>query len=75
MTGNDLLAEFVTRDELAKILDMSPRTLYRYSTMPNGLPFVMIGGRVHYRLPSVKKWLESRENQPNPTNARRRRSA
>ncbi|MGY5803385.1 helix-turn-helix domain-containing protein [Rhizobium sp. LEGMi12c] len=72
MTGNDLLAEFVTRDELAKILDISPRTIYRYSSRPNGLPFALIGGRVRYRLSSVRKWLESQERQPNPTGARRR---
>ncbi len=75
MSNIDLLSDFVTREELSRILSISPRTIYRYSQMPNGLPYAMIGGRVHYRISSVKKWLESREKQPNPTNVRGRRSA
>lgn len=74
MTNSDLLSEFVTRDELAKILGISPRTIARYSTVPNGLPSLVIGGRVRYRLSSVSKWLESREKHPNPTRGRRRSS-
>ncbi|MHC2298225.1 helix-turn-helix domain-containing protein [Rhizobium mongolense] len=75
MTGNDILSEFVSREDLATLLKISPRTIARYSTLPNGLPSLMIGGRAMYRLSSVQKWLESREKQPNPIGSRRRRSA
>lgn len=72
MTANELLSEFVSREELAKLLKISPRTVDRYGTLPNGLPFLMIGGRKMFRLSSVEKWLAAREKHPNPVNSRRR---
>lgn len=66
MSNSGLLHEYITRDELAQQLDLSTRTIIRYSKRPNGLPFLKIGGKVRYRLQSVRTWLDAQEYHPNP---------
>lgn len=63
MTG--LLSEYLTRDQLAEELRVTPRTIIRWQSTADGLPHVQIGGRVLYRVASVKAWLESKERKPN----------
>lgn len=65
MSPAELIADYVDRASLAEALKVSPRTLSRYESQPDGLPSVMIGGRKCYRLESVRKWLERRERHPN----------
>ena len=65
MTTHRLLEEYISRSELATALAVVPRTLARYEALPNGLPSVMIGGRKLYRLESVRRWIEGREQHPN----------
>lgn len=66
-----ILEEYLNRDDLAKELGCSPRTVCRYENEPDGLPSTRIGGRVLYHLASVRSWLSRRERKPNP----RRRAA
>lgn len=65
-----LLDDYLTRDELATELRVTPRTVIRWQNMVDGLPYVEIGGRVLYRRQSIIDWLKSRERTPN-----RRRAA
>ena len=71
MNAKELTADLISRDELAAVLDVTPRTLSRYENQPDGLPSVLIGWRKFYRYESVRKWLAQRERHPN----RRRRAA
>ncbi|WP_420801302.1 helix-turn-helix domain-containing protein [Pinisolibacter aquiterrae] len=57
--------------EIAAELGVSSRTVKRWRAMPDGLPFIALGGRIFYRRSSVRSWIEGRECFPN----RRRRSA
>jgi excisionase family DNA binding protein len=60
-----LLDDYLTCDELAAELRVSPRTVKRWQAAPDGLPYTEMGGRVLYRRASVRAWLESRERHPN----------
>jgi phage terminase Nu1 subunit (DNA packaging protein) len=70
MSPAELIADYVDRASLAEALKVSPRTISRYENQPDGLPSLLIGGRKHYRMESVRKWLDRREQHPN----RRRRA-
>ena len=60
-----LLDEFLTREQLASELHVTPRTLARWQSQPNGIPTTRIGGRVLFNIDSVRGWLKSREVRPN----------
>lgn len=62
----DLLNDLIPRDQLARALNLSKRTLMRYEQQPGGLPSLMIGGRKFYRAQSIRDWLAKRETRPNP---------
>jgi excisionase family DNA binding protein len=61
-----LLADYLTREELAKELRVTPRTINRWRDMPDGIPCTEIGGRVLYRRAAIEQWLKAHERQPNP---------
>ncbi len=63
---SQLLDDYRTRPALAAELGVSERTLIRWQHEPNGLPYVELGGRILYRLASVRAWIESKERRPNP---------
>lgn len=65
-----LLDEYLDRPSLAAELKVSERTLIRWQHLPDGLPYVELGGRILYRVPSVKAWIEALERKPNPRKAR-----
>lgn len=64
-TGN-LLAGYVTRDQLAAEWNCHPRTIARYEQMPNGLPFLQIGGRKLYAIRDARAFMARRIVKPNP---------
>jgi len=66
-----ILQDYMTRDELATELGVTPRTIMRWQDQPDGLPYVEMGGRIIYRRQSILTWLEGRERRPN----QRRRAA
>lgn len=61
-----LLEGYISKADLARELDVHPKTIERYESLPNGLPSTLIGGRKLYRRTSVIAWLEARERKPNP---------
>lgn len=67
-----LLSDTLTRKELAAELHCSERTIIRMEKIPDGLPSLLIAGKVYYRRTSVLQWLERRERRPNPTRRTRR---
>ncbi|MEI9899636.1 MAG: hypothetical protein WDN31_05240 [Hyphomicrobium sp.] len=62
-----ILDEYLPREQLAKDMNVTVRTLDRWARAPDGLPFTKIGGRIFFRIASVRAWLAARERAPNPT--------
>ena len=59
----NLLADFLTQDEVAAELKISERTLDRWRRLDEGPPITKLGRRVLYRRPSLQAWLCRREHQ------------
>jgi predicted DNA-binding transcriptional regulator AlpA len=67
-----VLEGFLRREELARQLGLSPRTIDRWEALRKGPPRVSIGRTILYNIQSVREWLVSQERQAFP--AKRRRS-
>ena len=61
-----LMAGYVTRAELAAEWNCHERTIARYEQMPDGLPFLCIGGRKLYRIEDARAFMDRRVTTPNP---------
>lgn len=66
-----LLQDYMTRDQLAAELNVTPRTIIRWQQQPDGLPYVEMVGRILYRRQSILAWIESRERHPNQRRSRK----
>ncbi len=62
--GDSVLAEYMSRDELAAQLDRCPRTLDRWHSLRIGPPRTVLGRRVLYRRQAVAEWLRAQEEPP-----------
>ncbi len=58
-----VLEGFLRREELAKQLGRSPRTLDRWDALRIGPPRVHLGRTILYCVASVRDWLRSRAQQ------------
>jgi predicted DNA-binding transcriptional regulator AlpA len=67
-----LLEDYLGKEELAKELDISERTLDRLETRRVGPPRTVIGRTILYRKEAVRDWLKSRERQRNQPQPRRK---
>jgi predicted DNA-binding transcriptional regulator AlpA len=63
--------DYLEPAELARELDVSERTIHRWSVLRIGPPRVTIGRTVLYRRESVRQWLASREERQGRTSGRR----
>lgn len=59
--GQPILADWMTRAELAAELGVSTDTLARWETRRIGPPIVRVGRRVLYRREAVREWLRKQE--------------
>jgi hypothetical protein len=71
-TPLNLLADWISREDLAEELMVKPDTLARWEARREGPPCMRIGRKVYYRRCSVEQWLLSRE-QSQPVRQRRGR--
>ena len=71
MQDNSILEGFVFEADFARANKISRRTSANYRNEPNGLPYVMFGGKVYIHVERAKNWLDARIKRPNP----RRRAA
>ena len=62
--GESVLAEYMSRDELAEDLNRCTRTLDRWHSLRIGPPRTIIGKRVLYRRQAVAEWLRFQEEPP-----------
>jgi hypothetical protein len=70
-----ILAEFLTREELAAELGRNPRTLDRWDVLGIGPPRTLVGRKILYRRMSVQRWLAAQENQGRSDTAAAERSS
>jgi hypothetical protein len=61
-----ILEGYVFEADFAKANGICRRTVAAYRSKPDGLPFVRFGGKVWIPVDKARKWLETREQDPNP---------
>lgn len=66
LEGSLVLEGFLRREELAKQLGLSPRTIDRWQALREGPPRVHVGRTILYNVESVREWLRSREQPVAP---------
>lgn len=69
----NLLADWISREDLAEELMVKPDTLARWEARREGPPCMRIGRKVYYRQSSVRDWLLSREQGQPVSKGRGRR--
>lgn len=52
---------YLTPDEVAAMLQVSPKTVYRWATRDATMPTLRIGGVVRFPRAKLLRWLASRE--------------
>ncbi len=67
MTIEGLTIRHLNQVELADRWNISPRTLERWRSIGEGLPYLKIGGRVVYRLEDVELYEQERLRQSEPS--------
>ena len=73
-TDSSVLAGFVDKAGAAQAFGVHENTIDRWRNLPDGLPYVQVGGkrgRILINLESARKWLLRRETSRNPTGRRR----
>jgi hypothetical protein len=65
-----ILADFLTRSELAVQLDCNERTLDRWELLGTGPPRTYLGRAVLYRRSAVMEWIASQERGPSDSKNR-----
>ena len=63
LNDESVLAEYMSRDQLAEQLDRCARTLDRWHSLRIGPPRTIIGKRVLYRRQAVVDWLRAQEEK------------
>ncbi len=58
--------ELIPDEDLAKQWGCTTRTLRRYEHEPDGLAYVMVGGRKFRLVNASAEWLARRVRRPNP---------
>ena len=62
--GENVLADYMSRNELAEEIDRNPRTLDRWASLGIGPPRTILGRRTMYRRQAVLEWLRAQEEIP-----------
>lgn len=79
MSEINFLQDYCDVIEFAADIKKTPRTVDRWCTQPNGLPFAWFGHKRLIHIPSAREWLLARVRKPNPrreeTRQRRERAA
>jgi hypothetical protein len=70
-----ILDGFVRREQLARLLDVSARTLDRWETLRKGPPRLCCGRTVLYDLKAVQDWLRSLPRHSCAANSRHKRTS
>jgi hypothetical protein len=67
MSHSNLLEGYILEAELAREPNMPRRrTLARYRSEPNGLPYVRFAGKIWIPISEGREWIRRRVRYPNP---------
>ena len=69
----DLLADWISREQLARALDLTTDTLSRWAARRQGPPCTRIGRKTFYRRAAIQEWIRAQE-QAHPVRKKRGRS-
>ena len=69
----DLLADWISREQLACALDLTTDTLSRWEARRQGPPCTRIGRKTFYRRAAIQEWVRAQE-QAHPVRKKRGRS-
>ena len=69
----DLLADWISREQLACALDLTTDTLSRWEARRQGPPCTRIGRKTFYRRVAIQEWIRAQE-QAHPVRKTRGRS-
>ena len=69
----DLLADWISREQLARALDLTTDTLSRWEARRQGPPCTRIGRMTFYRRVAIQEWIRAQE-QAHPVRKTRGRS-
>lgn len=58
-----LLSDYITRDELAKELHVTNRTLDKWAVLRKGPRKIRLGARCYYHRQDVLSWLEAQRKE------------
>ncbi len=58
---------FLTKEEVAKLLDLSIYTIDAWVSQRRELPYHKVGTRVRFYVHDIEKWLEDNKVQPDST--------
>ena len=70
---SDILEDLVDASQFAADLGKHPRTIFRWTELENGLPFVKLGKQRLIHVPTARAWIMSHMRQRNPDRRKRRR--
>ena len=61
-----LLDDWVELNDFARDqVEKHPRTVDRWTTQPNGLPYAKLGNKKIIHIPTAREWLLGRMHRPN----------
>lgn len=63
---DSILADYLSAEQTAAELRVSPRTLARWGNQPEAPPSVRLGGRRYYHRARLREWIARREGATNP---------
>ena len=69
----DVLADWISREQLARALDLTTDTLSRWEARRQGPPCTRIGRKTFYRRAAIQEWIRAQE-QAHPVRKTRGRS-
>ena len=65
----NILEDYEPEADFAKAHRLHPRTVARYRTEPDGIPWLEFGGRIYIHIPGAKEWLARRVRRNKPRRA------
>ena len=65
MSDINILEDYLDLVPFAAQVDRDPRTVRRWMTEPDGLPYSRIGNRILVHLPTARAWIFGRMHKPN----------
>jgi hypothetical protein len=66
-----VLEGFELEEDFATSANVHPRTVKRYRDQPDGLPYLIWGGKIYIPTAAARQWLLKRVRHPNPTTKKR----